>query len=84
MTPATTEWCIQQLNDLGFDQTLRTEEDLKRPFLSIYIQLREQIQAYIASGQQPLLELTPIPVGGTEVYVRIILYLIRTIANKIL
>ena len=81
MTPATTEWCIQQLEDLGFDQTLRTEEDRKRPFLHIYIQLREHIQAHIVSGQEPLLELTSIPVGGTEVYVRAILHFIPTTAN---
>ena len=81
MTPATTEWCIQQIKDLGFDQTLRTEEDLKRPFLHIYIQLREHIQAHIVSGQEPLLELTSIPIGETEVYVRTILHFIRTTAN---
>lgn len=75
MTPITMQWCEQQLAALAFTPDLRTEEDLKRPHLQIYIHLRDLVKAHIESQQEPHLELMPIPTGGTETYVSEILLL---------
>ena len=69
MTPATTEWCDQQLEVLGFDGIIRTAEGHDRPHLQFYIQLRELVRDHIRSGQEPQLELISVPEGGIERYV---------------
>ena len=44
-------------------------EDLKQLHLQFYTHFRDHIQEHINSQQEPHLELTPIPTGGTERYV---------------
>lgn len=69
LTYDTSQWCHQQLQSLGFDFRLRTIEDHQRPHLRIYLQFRDIVRQHIDSGETPILELTPIPRGGTSRYV---------------
>ncbi|KAI1761882.1 hypothetical protein GGR53DRAFT_449456 [Hypoxylon sp. FL1150] len=69
MTPETTEWCERQLEALGFDGILHTEEDHINPHIRTYVQLREIVRGHVISGQEPHLQLIEAPTGGTERYI---------------
>ncbi|KAI1116337.1 hypothetical protein F5Y14DRAFT_440036 [Nemania sp. NC0429] len=68
-TEETEAWCNAQLEELGFDGTLRTEEDHKYPHLRTYLDLRHRIRQHEASGNLPILSLIKHPIGGTNEFV---------------
>lgn len=70
MTFETTQWCESQLELLEFDAVLRTEEDHQRPFLNTYLQLRDIVRQHLNENREPVLQLTEIPTGGVDRYVR--------------
>lgn len=69
LTPTTAAWCQAQLTELGFDPTLQTEEDRRRPYFNFYIQLKGRIQQHLDSGREPVLGMIEAPRGGVEHYV---------------
>jgi hypothetical protein len=71
MDPQTQEWCNERLVEMNFDaESLRTEEDHRRPHLQVYLQFRDIVRHQIDSGEEPRLAITDAPTGGTERYVR--------------
>jgi hypothetical protein len=81
LTLETNQWCDEQLASLGFDGILRTEEDHKRPHFQIYLALQERIQQHIDSGNEPQLQVVPIPTGGQIRYVSTLFLYLRTKTN---
>lgn len=57
---------------MGFELRLDHEDDLKRPFVDVYIRLRDIIERYKKTGNQPILQLTPIYTGGGAEYERLL------------
>ncbi|KAI0535237.1 hypothetical protein GGR58DRAFT_480081 [Xylaria digitata] len=71
--PAETEnWCNTQLEDMGFDSILCTEEDRKHPYLRFYLELRRRVRRHRATGQAPHLSITQHPLGGFDEYMNIL------------
>ncbi|KAI1822344.1 hypothetical protein F4861DRAFT_532334 [Xylaria intraflava] len=70
--PETEEWCQTQLDDMGFDGILRTEEDHTHPHLHHYLELRRRVRVHRESGQAPYLSITPHPTGGYDQYMTLL------------
>ena len=63
----TEAWCVSQLTEMGFfNEELN---NYQRPFITSYINLRQRIQDHQESGQLPILQLSPVPLGGAQRFV---------------
>ncbi len=72
LTEETEAWCNQRLQEMGFSARLDLEDDIHRPFVNVYMGLVDMIEKHQKSGYQPLLQLTPIPLGGAAEYERLL------------
>ncbi|KAG6310404.1 hypothetical protein E4U22_003291 [Claviceps purpurea] len=65
----TEDWCNARLEEMGFFQAPRRDGD--EPYMEFYLGLQLQIKAHQDSGAQPILQLNPIPLGGSSEYMRL-------------
>jgi len=68
--PASTQaWCNTQFAELGFnpmDARMDYASERSRPFLEIYLKIRERAKSYLALGKLPLLSLLQTPAGNWD------------------
>ncbi|KAG6228472.1 hypothetical protein E4U34_004391 [Claviceps purpurea] len=65
----TEDWCNARLEEMGFFEAPHRDGD--EPYKDFYLGLQLQIQAHQDSGAQPILQLNPIPLGGSSEYMRL-------------
>ncbi|KAG6201126.1 hypothetical protein E4U50_006832 [Claviceps purpurea] len=65
----TEDWCNARLQEMGFFEAPARDKD--EPYMNFYLGLRRQIEAHQDSGAQPILQLSPIPLGGGSEYMRL-------------
>ncbi|KAG6102938.1 hypothetical protein E4U31_003226 [Claviceps sp. LM219 group G6] len=63
-------WCAARLEEVGFFEATITDQ--KEPHREFYLRLREQVRAHQDSGAQPILQLSPIPLGGLSEYMSLV------------
>ncbi|KAH7034781.1 uncharacterized protein B0I36DRAFT_316935 [Microdochium trichocladiopsis] len=72
LSAETVTWGNRQLQELQFTGVFRTADDLVRPYLWTYLQLRQRVRQHIDSGQLPQLQVIEPPRGGCEEYLQIL------------
>ncbi|KAG6069519.1 hypothetical protein E4U16_007647, partial [Claviceps sp. LM84 group G4] len=65
----TEDWCNARLEEMGGFEAPHRDGD--EPYKDFYLGLQLQIQAHQDSGAQPILQLNPIPLGGSSEYMRL-------------
>ncbi|KAG6065243.1 hypothetical protein E4U32_007591 [Claviceps aff. humidiphila group G2b] len=65
----TENWCDSRLQEMGFFEAPARDRD--EPYRNFYLGLRRQIKAHQDSGAEPILRLSPIPLGGCSEYMRL-------------
>ncbi|KAF5137870.1 hypothetical protein E5D57_001649 [Metarhizium anisopliae] len=61
LLPIETEaWCNQPLKEIGFKARLDLEDEFKRPYVDVFIQLQDLIEQHQRKGYLPILQLTPV------------------------
>ncbi|KAG6131192.1 hypothetical protein E4U28_007049 [Claviceps purpurea] len=70
LSQETEDWCDARLEEMGFFEAPITNPE--EPHREFYLCLRQQIQEHQESGARPILELSPIPLGGLSEYMRLL------------
>jgi hypothetical protein len=61
----TLAWCIQQLQQIGFDPSNPPpRDDFAQPYKSVYIELRQRAILHVQSGHLPILQICERPTQG--------------------
>jgi hypothetical protein len=73
LTPETEQWCVSQLDSMGFDPMDAIERTSSTPFMNIFIELKQRVHDHMSNeNNTPRLKLTPVPKGGVAEYVSVI------------
>lgn len=64
----TEDWCMGQLEEMGFSYTMRGIEAHKQPHIQAYMGLRDRIREHVVSGASPQLAFSPSTTGGTKMF----------------